>query len=45
VKGTEVFEIDIAGSHDVERPGIRQNLVEDVDVYFAVGNADKRTRP
>ena len=43
MKTIETFEIHVAAVHDVERPSLRQNLVEDVDVmHFAVGNADKR---
>ena len=39
----EALEIDVAAVHDVERAGLGQDLVEDVDVvHFAVGNADKR---
>ena len=39
----KALEIDVAAVHDVERPGLGQNLVEDVDVmHLAVGNADKR---
>ena len=39
----EALEIDVAAIHDVERAGLRQNLVEHVDVvHFAVCNADKR---
>jgi hypothetical protein len=31
------------GTQDVERPGLRQDLIEDVDVmHFAPGNAEKR---
>ncbi len=38
----EALEIHVAAVHDVERPGLRQDLVEDVDVmHFAIGNADK----
>ena len=33
----EALEIHVAAVHDVERAGLRQNLVEDVDiVHFAV---------
>ena len=36
-------EIHVAAVHDVERPSLRQNLVEDVDImHFSIGNADKR---
>src|SRR5271169_1335510 len=39
----QTLEIHVAAIHDVERAGLRQNLVEDVDVmHFSVGNADKR---
>src|SRR5207237_6528160 len=39
----ETLEIHVAAIHDVERSGLRRNLVEDVDVmHFAGGNADKR---
>src|SRR5205823_12165294 len=39
----KTLEIQVAAIHDVERSGLRRNLVEDVDVmHFAVGNADKR---
>ena len=39
----ETFEIHVAAVHNVERPGLRHDLVEDVHVvHFAVGNADKR---
>src|ERR1039457_7400581 len=42
-EGVEAFEIPVPAVHDVECPGLRQNLVEDVDVvYFAAGNADER---
>src|SRR5260370_24911960 len=37
------LEVHVAAIHDVERSGLRRNLVEDVDVmHFAGGNADKR---
>ena len=36
------LEIHVAAVHHVERPGLRQNLVKDVDVvHFTVGNTDK----
>jgi hypothetical protein len=39
----ETLEIDVAAVHDVDGPGLRQNLVEDVDVmHFSIGNADER---
>jgi hypothetical protein len=39
----QALEIHVAAIHDVERPGLRQNLVEDINVvHFAAGNADKR---
>jgi len=39
----KALEIQVAAVDDVERPGLWQNLVEDVDVvHFALGNADKR---
>jgi hypothetical protein len=39
----ETLEIDVAPVHDVERPGLWQNLVQDVDVVnLAIRNADKR---
>src|SRR5205807_10126556 len=39
----EALEIHVAAIHDIERSGLRRNLVEDVDVmHFAAGNADKR---
>ena len=39
----ESLEIDVAAVHDVEGPGLGQNLVEDIDVvHFSIGNADKR---
>jgi len=38
----QTLEIHVAAVHDVERPGLRQNLVEDIDVmHLAVGDADK----
>ena len=42
-EAVQSLEIDVAAVHDVERPGLRPDLVEDVDVmHFAVRNADKR---
>src|ERR1035437_2147755 len=42
-EAVESLEIDVAAVHDVERPGLRPDLVEDVDVmHFAVRDADKR---
>ncbi len=39
----EAVEIDVAAIHDVECPGLGNDLVEDVEVvHFAVGDADKR---
>src|ERR1700674_1475778 len=39
----QALEIHVAAIHDVECPGLRQNLVEDIDVvHFAAGNADER---
>ncbi len=39
----EAFEIDVGPIHDVERAGLRADLVEDVDVvHFASSNADER---
>src|ERR1019366_3185785 len=39
----ETLKINVAAVHDVDGPGLRQNLVEDVDVmHFPLGNTDKR---
>src|SRR5207302_8852682 len=39
----KTLEIHVAAIHDIERSGLRRNLVENVDVmHFAIGNADKR---
>jgi len=39
----ESLEIDVAAVHDVERPGLGQHFVQNVDVVnLAIRNADKR---
>src|SRR6266566_113918 len=39
----EALEIHVAAIHDIEGAGLRQKLVEDIDiVHFAAGNADER---
>jgi len=41
-ESVQPLEIDVAAIHEVDGPGLRQNLVEDVDVvHFSIGNADK----
>jgi len=42
-EAVEALEIDVAAVHDVERPGLGQDLVENIHiVHLAVRNADER---